>query len=1069
MPRKNRLCFTLSAFLGTLLLIAVIVTYSQYLTLKKTLIARISDRATSLVGQKVDIGDIFLSTAAGIIFRDIIIRNPEGFVQGTLLRIPQVHIGIRYRELFKGRFSFRGIEIMSPELTLITDNNGNTNISDVLMRFLSRKGTATYEVDALVIRDAQFAVNADPLLAIRNIKVTLNGLSSDPGAKTTVKASLVFLGGNTLTANGWVFLKDPAGRFSVDLASDMSDPSLFSRRLAPYGIDITTSRAHLAFHAEGDRDKGIKINTDADLRSTAFSIFRKTGRDLSLHADAFLDLAAGAATINSAVLRAGEASTVRMTASVHSLRQAPSYDAEIRIERLDLSALNIIKGATAGGIVTSDVIRLKGILAWTLPEVNGTVMIKGGSWEMEKTAMASVDGRLIFASHKQTSVQAEASTRIYKVGGLVFEKPATLHITLEGKGIPDNMALTSKLDFSDVDTALNTKHLIVKNAAISFGGRIKKGDVSGTIAAAAADMSYGGFILQDFSLQLGIDHNNGMTVLQGMKAASDRLQGAADAVVIAQQDSGKEYLIKGTNISAILPEQKAQLSGLDCMLSLRRKGNAFAGNLSFLLHRAAVRDLPIGMISGSGTFDDKKFSVDVPSAKLLAGTVALSARGAMRKSPLPADVEISAEHIDLGQASAALMSFIAAPYHARGVIDRLTFRGTVASAENITGAGTLKGRDFTVVDAKKRGIIKGARITAKALLRGKDMDVRADATIGNLSASLSGAISSFAISDRSMNLSITVPEATLNDIRTVFWDMFPDRLLYAGLEGSIALQLVATHGDNVTTAEGAVLLRNIMIEGENGEYAAGPLNGTLPVHYDSTAGREIPASFPSFERHDFDYIKKFFADEKQFIGNEIRIGSFRYGFRLLEDISFRIVQRGTTLNITHFSAKMFGGRIDGAAFVTLSPALSYRAGLIVDAVSLMQLCEDITPLRGYISGKVNGITALKGSGAGLTEIIGKADLWTYADKTERMVISKEFLEKIGGPQVRAYLRERRFDTGIMSAYLQQGYLIFRELEISNRNFLGMTDLSVKVAPLNNRISIKHLLWTIVEAAQRAEK
>ena len=33
----------------------------------------------------------------------------------------------------------------------------------------------------------------------------------------------------------------------------------------------------------------------------------------------------------------------------------------------------------------------------------------------------------------------------------------------------------------------------------------------------------------------------------------------------------------------------------------------------------------------------------------------------------------------------------------------------------------------------------------------------------------------------------------------------------------------------------------------------------------------------------------------------------------------------------------------------------------------------------------------------------------------------------------------------------------------------MTDLSVKVAPLSNRIALDNLLWSIAEAAERAKK
>jgi hypothetical protein len=165
---------------------------------------------------------------------------------------------------------------------------------------------------------------------------------------------------------------------------------------------------------------------------------------------------------------------------------------------------------------------------------------------------------------------------------------------------------------------------------------------------------------------------------------------------------------------------------------------------------------------------------------------------------------------------------------------------------------------------------------------------------------------------------------------------------------------------------------------------------------------------------------------------------------------------------------MFGGRVFGAASVDLSGGPAYRAGVLVDGISLTRLCEDIPPIKGYISGRVDGIAVLKGSGAGLAKMTGMADFWTYSDREEKTRISREFLEKIGGPQVRAYLGERRFSKGVMSLFIQNGFFIFRELEISNRNLFGITDLSVKVAPLNNRIAIDHLMWTITEAAQRAK-
>ncbi len=1069
MLRKNSLCAILSAFLGTFLILSVMIAYSQYLTLKKTLIERVSEKTTALIGQKIEIGDISMSTSTGFTIRNIVIRNPEGFVQGDLLRISGVHLGLRYGELFKGRFSFRGIAVESPELTLMTDSKSRLNVSDGLIRFLSQKGSTAYQVDALMINNARFSFNADPLFTISDIDVIVKELSSAPGTKTTMKASLAFLGDNRLMAEGWVFLRDLSRKFSFDLSSDMSDPSLLAQKLAPHGMDIEISRAHVTLHAEGDRNKGVRLGTNASLRSMGFPLLRKGNREISLRADAFLDFAADTFTVSKAILRAGDASTVRMKGSIRSLLQSPSYEAEIKIDSLDLAALNVIKGVKVGGLVTSDQIRLKGSLTRTLPAAQGTAAISNGSWDMDKAGIASVDGKLVFAAGKEMSVRAEATAHIYKVGGLVFGKPAAVHLDLEGKGAPDNIALSSKLNLSAVDFAMNNKPMIMEDAVISFDGMVRKAIVSGKIALAAADLSYENFALRKLSLGFGFDHGSRKTVLQGVKAESGLLQAAADAIVVAWSDSREKYLIEAKNISAAYPEQRAAFSGLDGMLSLQREGKAISGQLSFLLQKAAVRDTPVERISGRGSFDSRRFSIDIASARFLKGTVTLSAQGSTQNGPLPADIEMTAEHIDLGRASGAVRTLITVPYDATGKIDHLTFKGIVASAERLTGAGSLKGMNLTVTNAENRNIIKDARVNADAIFRGNDMEVRADATTGNLSLSLSGTISHFAENDRSLKLSITMPEVNLNDIRTAFWDMFPDPLLYTGLEGSIALQLYTTYGNDVTTAEGTVLLRDILIEGENGEYSAGPLNGTLPVHYDSAAEKERPTVLPSFERADFEQMKKRYGEAGRLRGSEITVGSIRYGFRLLSDISLRLEQQGRTLNIGSFSAKMFGGKLSGAASLDLSSGLSYQAGLLVDAVSLTQLCEDITPIRGYISGKVNGIAALKGSGTGLAKITGKADFWTYGDREEKTRISREFLEKIGGPQVRAYLGERRFDKGIMNIYIQNGFLLFRELEISNRNFLGMTDLSVKVAPLNNRIAIDHLMWTITEAAQRAKK
>jgi hypothetical protein len=241
------------------------------------------------------------------------------------------------------------------------------------------------------------------------------------------------------------------------------------------------------------------------------------------------------------------------------------------------------------------------------------------------------------------------------------------------------------------------------------------------------------------------------------------------------------------------------------------------------------------------------------------------------------------------------------------------------------------------------------------------------------------------------------------------------------------------------------------------------------VVYTQKNGKEYQPELPSFEWSEFDNIRNYYAGKKKDDSYSlISLGTVSYGFELLDNVNLWVKPEGKFMHIDHFSGNIFGGKLHGSAIVDLADGFRYKAGFLLEGLSLTQLCERIEPIKGYISGKVDGTATFKGSGAGLSQLIGKADFWTYSTTEEKTKISREFLHKVGGPSLKMYLGDRNFDRGIMSLYLQNGFVIFRELEISNRNFIGMKDLDMKVAPLNNRIAIDHLMWSIIEAAFRAK-
>ena len=369
-----------------------------------------------------------------------------------------------------------------------------------------------------------------------------------------------------------------------------------------------------------------------------------------------------------------------------------------------------------------------------------------------------------------------------------------------------------------------------------------------------------------------------------------------------------------------------------------------------------------------------------------------------------------------------------------------------------------------------RYVLKDARFHSEAVLSGRDCTFQGSMGAGAVAAKFSGTAKNFMGAQRAAGVGVRLDNTPLTELRNSFWDTFPDSLLYAGMEGSISSDIRADYDNKKFVLAGDLKLKDIVITGENGEYSAGPVNGVIPLSYGVSEGKGKTVDIPFFEQAEFEDARRYYSGKFRGDGyNRITIGSLQYGFRFMDDINIWVRLEPGVLNVGRFSANIFGGTLKGSAAADVSNGFQYSAGMVLEGLSLTRLCDDIAPIKGYISGKVDGVGTFKGSGFALPQIIGKADFWAYRTKDEKTRISREFLQKIGGPSVRAYLGDRSFNKGVLSLYIQNGFLIFRELEIANRNLFGIQDLSVKVAPLNNRIAIDHLMWTIVEAANRAKE
>jgi len=773
-PHIKKIVKLASLVFAVLIIISISLAYFYYLDLKKILVAKLSDKSTALIGQKVDIGDLSFSPSAGMNLYDIVIENPKDFSRGQLLKIKRLYLKIKLDELFRARFHFENITVYSPELSVMTDRNGRFNISEKLKEFFERKTTISYQVDEFNIESGIIEFDKDKIsnppsppfteggkggfsgneFRTTDLNLVIKNLSSSPGTKTLIDAVTSYTGQNKISIQGWAYLKDEPRKFNVSVSTADIPLSGFQDILGRYKINTETAKIGMSLDAEGDTEAGVSCRVVFRIKDAGIAYLNRQIKHIQLSMDAFLSVRDNSILVRDLSLNSGDSLSVRLKAAVTGIKKSPAYTAEMRIKRADLSVFDLMKDITASGIITSDTIHLKGEFSKSLPEISGSFFVRAA-------ALKRADGRSI-----------------------------------------------------------------LKNASLNL---------------------------------------------------------------------------------------------------------------------------------------------------------------------------------------------------------------------KVTGDG-------------------------------RNLGCTADAGAGKLSLKLSGNIKRVMEKNREIEIRMNLPQTTITDIRNSFWGVFPDSLLYAGLDGSISSNVLISNRYNDLKVNGELAIKDLMISGENGEYSVGPVKGVIPVAYSKGAHNSEEMSMSSFERSEFNTLVESYR--KEISGTDftrITVGSLNYGFRLLEDINIQLKQKGSSLNIGHFSGNIFGGRIDGSAMIDISNGLSYRAGFVLKGLSLTELCNGIEPIKGYISGKVDGIGIFKGTAAGLSRLAGKADFWTYSAGTEETKISKDFLQKLGGVSLKAYLGDRKFDKGVMSLYLQNGFVTFEELEISNRNFLGITDLSVKVAPFNNRIAIDHLMSSITEAAQRAQK
>lgn len=402
----------------------------------------------------------------------------------------------------------------------------------------------------------------------------------------------------------------------------------------------------------------------------------------------------------------------------------------------------------------------------------------------------------------------------------------------------------------------------------------------------------------------------------------------------------------------------------------------------------------------------------------------------------------------------------------------VSLSGTYARQTGIQGTLSAAGSGISLAGEGGRILVPDVGVTIDSRIDGENLSVRQAVVVQGqgVTTRVAGTMQRFASADRTGSFTFVLPTVPVNSLLDAFANVLPRNLQEAVCEGSCSLEGGAEIAGREIRIRGDLVFDAASLEIPSQKVYVTGVRGTVPLslYLPGTSVQRAPSS-TSFSRDNFPKLLQTLGRTAK-SGAGLSIGMLRFG--ALESGPFTLhmsAERGM-LEIVSIEGALYEGKLLGSGFLRFGRGFEYGADFLVSDLSLKQFCESFPAIKGYITGRVDGVISLLNVKGGLGGLAGYVDLWTRSGKGEKMSVSKEFLQKLAGRKLRGFLftNDRAYDTGEISAYLRSGFLTFEKLDISHTNLLGMKDLSVTVVPVQNRISLEHLMDSIREAAARGK-
>ncbi|AJY69371.1 hypothetical protein RW64_06985 [Geobacter sulfurreducens] len=369
-------------------------------------------------------------------------------------------------------------------------------------------------------------------------------------------------------------------------------------------------------------------------------------------------------------------------------------------------------------------------------------------------------------------------------------------------------------------------------------------------------------------------------------------------------------------------------------------------------------------------------------------------------------------------------------------------------------------------------LLSGAEARVAARVAGERLDLReAVAVLGEgASVRIAGSMDRFRSPERTGTFSVTLPRTSLTSLVDPLINVLPRPVQEATLEGDVAVAAEVALAGKAGMVDGTATLSGVRLDFPSQKLNVSGIGGTIPFSLRTAAeAAKRPRQELSFSRENFARLQEMLRQQGPG-DHTLTVGKIRFGPLELGETTLGLRAANGTLEISSLRSGLYEGQLLGRGFVAARGGIVYGGDILVYDLSLARLCDAVPKIRGYVSGRVDGLLSLHGQGAGMDGLTGFTDLWARESTRERMLLSREFLQRLAGKKLRGFFfrDDRPYDRGEVSAYLENGYLTFTTLDLAHTNIFGIKDLSVSVAPVQNRIALTHLFGAIKEAATRGK-